>query len=369
MANVCTTGSSKTGLVAFFAGTSCYVANVAAHPFSMYKVEDLHQFNFRLTSLWALSEIGGSLLNTLKLPFSGLLISVCSVLILALFFQANRDNEKPVAIAFLVVTVVKFACNPVGSPLAFLALFFQTGCCMMAFRYIQPFQRGAVVAGVACLLHTCAQQLLLRPDEIDFWQFKTAFLPTAMLDRFILDLVKSNLFFEIAYILLFLLTGWVTGLFATRLPALIERETQFLHTLETLPKPVLTPKQQKKLDKKNAKKSKYGIPKMLLLAGGAALVTGNFHSAVQVFQFALLWLVVFTDFFQRQVVPRVQFALTSRFYPQYLDRPESAGNFGKMSGLIHSAWLLAKAEQAAAPRVGRFVALVFALGLGDFSHS
>jgi len=334
----------------------------------MYKIENLKQFNFRLTSLWALSEMGGSLLSALKLPFACMLLAVCSVLILSLFYQVNRKHDRPVAVAFLVVVAVKLACNPLSSPLAFWALFFQTGCCMMVFQRIRPFERAAIVAGVLCLAHTCAQILFLKEEHLNFWSLKTAFLPTVMLDRMIIDFVKSNILLEIAYFLLFLVVGWLTGRLAAHLPGRIDHETEYLQTLDALPKPVLTEKQQKKLEKKKNKKEDYGFPRFLVIAALVVLALGNWASALKLFQIALLWLIVFTDFFQRQVVPRVLFALHSRFYPEHLDSLQNKASFGNMSGRIKSAWLLAKTEKRFLYKVQRFVPLVFALCLGDFEQ-
>ena len=335
---------------------------------SVYKVDDLHRFNYRLTALWSLSELGGSLLSTLKLPFAGMLICISSVLILSLFYQANQENDKPVAIAFLVVSVMKVVCNPLVSPLAFLALFFQAGFCMVVFRNIRPFERASIVAGVVCLVHTCLQQLFLREGDLNFWSLKAALLPTAIFSNLIMDVVKSSVWLELAYLVFFGVAGWFTGRLAARLPAMILDEMAFLHTQESLPKPVLTPKQQKKLDKKNKKRSNYGMPRFLAVVAIGAFSTGQYHSGLKVLQVAVLWLIVFTDFFQRHVVPRVLHVLTGWFYPQYLDAGEHTGNFGKMSAMIRSAWLLAREENRFLSKVARFVALVFALGLGDFGH-
>lgn len=338
----------------------------------MYQNREIEQLNYRLTSLWALSEVGGSLLNTFKLPFSGLLITVCTVWILALFFYANQRNTKPIAIAFLVVALIKLAFNPFGSPLAFLALFFEVGFCMTVFLYIRPYKLACVVAAIGSVAYACWQQLCLRHIDVDFWSFKTAFLPTAMWDRMILELAKSNIVFEIAYILLFLVVGLFTGKIAGDLPELIEKEMEYVATLDELPKPVLTEKQLKKKEKKakKAKKKKEDYSEFefpLMLLGGSALLyfTGKHSLAAQSFQFAMLWLTTFTDFFQKQVVPRVQHALTQLFYPQYLDKPGNMGNFSKISELIKSAWLISQNEPNLLHQVSRFVPLMFALGLGD----
>ena len=334
----------------------------------MYKVDDLHRFNYRLTALWSLSELGGSLLSTLKLPFAGMLICISSVLILSLLYQANRENDKPIAIAFLVVAIMKIVCNPLVSPLAFLALFFQTGFCMVVFRNIQPFGRASVVAGVVCLVHTCLQQLFLKEGDLNFWSIKAALLPTAMFSNLIMDVVKSSVWLELAYLVFFGVTGWFTGRLAARLPAMILDEMRFLHEQESLPKPVLTAKQQKKQEKKKKKQSRYGFPRFLVIMAIVAFLSGNFHGGIKALQVAFLWLIVFTDFFQRHVVPRVLHFMTALFYPRYLDSGEHVSNFGKMSAMIRSAWLIVGTESRFIPRVTRFVALVFALGLGDFGH-
>lgn len=331
--------------------------------FEINSENERQNFNFRLTSLWVLSEIGGSLLGAMKFPITGMLMAMCSVLMLALFFRVNGRDSRPVAVALAVVAIIKLCFNPTVPYLAFAALFFQVGFCMMLFERMRDFERACLVAGVVCLLHTGLQMLFLKMSEVNFWSFKTAFLPTVMFDRMILDVARSNVFFKIAYLSMFVAAGWLAGKWAFRLPDLIERERQFLQTLETLPTKNLTEKQKIKLAKKEKQQSDYKLPKQLFILGAGFWVFGNFKTGLKVMQFGLLWLATFTNFFQTQVVPRVHGFLTLLFFPEQQRHFDEASNFKKMSSLVASAWLIAKEERTWVLRVERFVALVFALGL------
>jgi len=326
--------------------------------------------NNRLVALWALGEAGGGLLSVFKLPLTGMIVTAFAVLALSLLCYYNDSRSKPLLKAWLVIMCVKFAFAPLAPPMAYVAVTFETLLAVFSFRLFLNYRTACVVTAVGSLLQTALMQLFMVHRKVvhyDFWQGAAQFKPAQLFDRLLLNMVQQNPVLTALYLLLFLFVGFLTALIAAELPRNIQRESKLLHLLSPLEvKPEPEPKgRRKRKVKKPKNRSRYGIPRMILIFGVFLLVTGN-PKGWGLIRIGMMWLLVFTDFAQKYLINWIQYGINILFRDEAPDVHASRNALPQLSEFIKIAWQNAgQQSNGILRRIWLFVPILFALGMAD----
>lgn len=92
----------------------------------IWSEEDKYKIIFRFTALWAFIESGvGGLLHILQLPFSGVFLTGCSILIISLIYVMSDFKAKEVFKSLSLVLIIKLALSPQTPFTAYIAVSFQ----------------------------------------------------------------------------------------------------------------------------------------------------------------------------------------------------------------------------------------------------
>lgn len=326
------------------------------------------QINERLIALWALGEAGGGLLVVLRFPMTGMVVTAFAVLSLSLLCYYNDCATKPMLKAWLVVILTKFAFNPLASPLAYTAITFEALLAVFSFRFFKDRNVACLVTGVGALLQTVLMQLFLvhkKVADYDFWQGPFQFKFTQIFDRMLLNAVQQSTPLTILYILVFIVAGLLVGLLAAELPALIRREAQSLHLLAPLEIVPEKPSKRNKKRRKIRRRNNYTVPIILFALSAFLLLNGN-PKGWSLLRFALMWLLVFTDFVQRYLIHWIQALVNFLFSDQQIDLHPTRDAIPRLSDSMKLAWYNSGRQGGhIVARISLFVAILFALGLSD----
>lgn len=336
----------------------------------------------RLTALWALCEAGlGGIGGFLQAPFIPILTGALSVLAISMLIWSTDSRSAPLFRAWLVVLLVKFAVNPLASPMSYVGFTFQPLFCLFIYRFITDTRKAAVIAGLVCVLERAFFKKIMslagggHGGDVDLWNLKSSFSTAAISDRMFSEIMADNPMLAGAFYVALVGLGVYTGVLAYRLPVGIRDEQAKLDAmdpqpnLEELAAPPPKKKRRKlKVRKKRPKKdftlSQLKWPGMLAGFGLFKMVSGNYQEGMEMFSFAMLFLVVFTQFLPQFFVPLVQNLILHLFDDGTIKMKHAAGAMPELRTCFQAAWNMAgQSEKNMLARVERFVPLFFGLAL------
>lgn len=184
----------------------------------------------RLTALWALSEsMLGGLLHAARIPFRGMIISSIAVIIICLIAHFSKSKGNILKAAILVLAI-KAGVSPHTPVAAYGAVFLQGLLGEFFFFYKKFFALSSIALGIVVGILTGLQKIITLTliFGATLWDAINQ-LVNYVIKEFFLSLTDfSSLnfsFFLVAiYVSIHILFGFITGLFASRLPAKINSE-------------------------------------------------------------------------------------------------------------------------------------------------
>ena len=159
----------------------------------------------------------------LKIPLTGFFVGGFAVLIISLIaWYSNRDFKK-VMQATLLVLIVKATVSPHAPPPAYVAVAFQGFMGAFLFSFLPNFKVVSVLFGVIAMAESALQKLIITTLIYgeSLWE---------ALDKLFEKITKdfslpANMSFSLlvigAYLFLYIIWGFVLGIFAGKLPILI----------------------------------------------------------------------------------------------------------------------------------------------------
>lgn len=326
----------------------------------------LSEINFRLAALWALSEAGGGLLTTFKVPFLSLFIAAFAVLVVSLMAWHNASQlARPLLRAWAIVALVKLTFNPIGAPTAQLALAFQVLFALICFRYIRNFRTAAIVFGIGVMLETALQVLFLRKLKFEFlpkWTEFVHFNPLFFLEQMVMRQIESHWALMTLFVALCGAAGWWMGLFAAELPARVQSVEDWFEAHPTPPEPSpespKKPKKKKKKVKKDDPRGDYW-PFWIIIPGLILAIMGKFTSGLKIVQIGLVFLLVFTRFFQRIVLPLFQRWIFNLAADEETRLSETVHQLPQLGASARLAWQWSGHEEGKGNRIRQFLTMLF----------
>lgn len=188
----------------------------------------------RITALWALSEAAlGGVLHALRIPFTGLFVGSSAVIFITLIAFFARQKGA-IFRATLIVMIVKGLVSPHTPVTAYFAVTFQGILGELLFRHARRFALPALLLGVFSLLQCALQKIFILTLVFG----KTLWASIDMLGQYILgqlsllpvsiQSIPVSFWLIGVYVFVHLLAGFLSGLFAGRIPAWItETEVSF----------------------------------------------------------------------------------------------------------------------------------------------
>lgn len=183
----------------------------------------------RLTALWALSESGlGGWLFALKIPLTGALVGGFAVLLISLIAWYSKGSARTMLSSLVLVLLIKATVSP-HSPLpAYLAVSFQGLMGVLLFRAISGFRFAALLLGMLAMLESAFQKIITLTLIFGnaLWEAVNQLWKSIVKD-FSLSASSTGAWYVIGiYGLVYLVWGTLLGVWAGRLPALLERESK-----------------------------------------------------------------------------------------------------------------------------------------------
>lgn len=217
--------------------------------------------NLRVTALWAFSEAFlGGILHALQVPFAGLILSAFAVICIT-SLTLNGYKRGQIIKATVLVIIVKALLSPHTPVAAYLAVFLQGFFGELIFFTGIPFFVASLSLGVFALLQSAFQKIIILVILFGtgFWTAVDKFL-NSILEQFGFDKTPFTFYIVSVYVLLHLIAGIITGIFAGRLPrTLAQSEKEFSGITYTIPP-------QTEIEKQTTKtKNKFSNPVFWIL--------------------------------------------------------------------------------------------------------
>lgn len=177
---------------------------------------------YRLIAIWVLCEaMLGGIIHGFKIPVSGLVVGSCAIVCICMIGW-YAPARGAILKATIIVAIFKMMLSPQAPPPAYIAVFFQGLLGELLFRNRKMFPVSCIVLAVLGLLESGLQRILVLTIVYgnDFWR---------VVNNFFNGLIKqkgnTNYSFWIGsvYVLLHLVTGFIVGWWASRLPGRIEK--------------------------------------------------------------------------------------------------------------------------------------------------
>lgn len=181
----------------------------------------------RLTALWALCESGlGGWLFALKIPLTGFLVGGFAVLIISLICWYSKGSAKTLLSSLVLVLLVKATVSPHAPLPAYLAVSFQGVAGLALFRLIPHFRLATLLLGILAMLESAFQKLIVLTIIFGnaLWEAINQ-LWKGIVKDFPIASGKGSWYVIGIYGGIYLLWGIVVGLWAGRLPRLLEEES------------------------------------------------------------------------------------------------------------------------------------------------
>lgn len=223
----------------------------------------------RLTALWALSEAGlGGVLHLFRSPFTGLIVGSVAVMLISLMAYVSSKPGVAIARALTLVLIVKMTISP-HSPLpAYLAVAFQGLMGILLFSVLPGHKLPCLLLGILALMESALQKLLTLTLIFgnSLWESIDIFIEHTI-QKF--NPASQNAFEDGSlwligiYISVYALGGLLIGIFAGRLPGIIEGRLSRNNELEIYSAEVSESRVRRKSGKSR---------KRLLMLGGVAVL-------------------------------------------------------------------------------------------------
>jgi hypothetical protein len=180
----------------------------------------LHSENtLRITALWAFSEaLLGGILHALQVPFAGLVLSAFAVICISALAVSDYHKGK-ILKATLLVIIIKALLSPHTPVAAYFAVFLQGLFGEIIFLIGIPYFISCLSLGVFALLQSAFQKLIILTIifGVGFWKAMDEFL-NSVTQQFSPGTVSYSFYIVIIFVLLHLVAGIFTGVFAGRMP-------------------------------------------------------------------------------------------------------------------------------------------------------
>lgn len=170
---------------------------------------------YKITVLWIICEaFAGGILHSVKIPFTGMLISSLSVICIVLI--AWYTSAAYILKATLLVIIFKFSLSPHSQPTAYLAVLFQGVMGYLLFLNKNFFTIAAILLGVLALVESALQRIfvLIILYGQDFWQAIDIYIHKL---TGAYELNSISYWIAIVYIFIHLIFGVFIGSFASNL--------------------------------------------------------------------------------------------------------------------------------------------------------
>ncbi len=177
----------------------------------------------RITALWAFSEAAfGGILHILKIPLTGLFLSVAAVIFISLLAYYSEDKKIILESALLAV-LVKAVVSPYTPLNSYFAIAVQAFLGYYLYTYIKSHRIATFLLGVLTLLYSAFQRLFMLTIlfGFTFWESLNEFADYIVLQFYKFD-TSSGFSFSMMIITLYagihLFAGIIVGLKASNIP-------------------------------------------------------------------------------------------------------------------------------------------------------
>jgi len=188
-----------------------------------------------LTALWALVESGlGGIMHALKLPFTGIFIGGFAVLVIALIGHISDNPFKTILKATFMVLLIKAGASPYTSPTAYVAVGFQGLLGALLFYKKSWYNFSSIPFSIISMVESALQKLLML-----YLIFGKTIVEAIQI--FIESIAKSFGFennhvqfvpiLGVMYCLLYLIWGFILGIWIIKLPKQLQHRAQWYHQL------------------------------------------------------------------------------------------------------------------------------------------
>ena len=160
----------------------------------------------------------GGILHALQVPFTGLVLSAFAVICMAALAVSDYHRGK-ILKATLLVIIVKALLSPHTPVAAYFAVFLQGLFGELIFLIGVPYFISCLLLGVFALLESAFQKLIILTIifGVDFWKAMDEFL-NSVTQQFTPGTVSYSFYIVVIFVLLHLIAGVLTGIFAGRMP-------------------------------------------------------------------------------------------------------------------------------------------------------
>ena len=179
----------------------------------------------RLTALWAFNESGlGGLMFALKIPLTGFFVGGFAVLLIGLIAWYARSDYKQLLKATVLVLLIKATVSPHAPPPAYLAVAFQGVAGAFLYRYIAHFRIASVVLAVLAMAESALQKIIVMTLIYgkSIWLALDKMFESISKEFALRVDVSFSLLLISIYLTVYLVWGFVVGLFSGRLPLKID---------------------------------------------------------------------------------------------------------------------------------------------------
>lgn len=171
---------------------------------------------YRLVAVWVICEaFAGGLFHSIKLPFSGLLISSLAVTCIVLIAW-HVPMKGAIFKATVIVAIFKLMLSPHSPPTAYIAVFFQGLMGELLFSSRKFFKASSIALAIISLVESSIQRILVLVIIYGngFWKAMNQFIQRLTGDK---QLNNYSLTIAGVYILIHAVAGVLVGLYTYRL--------------------------------------------------------------------------------------------------------------------------------------------------------
>ena len=179
----------------------------------------------KLTALWAFNESGlGGLMFALKIPLTGFFVGGFAVLLIGLIAWYAKRDYKQVLKATVLVLIIKATVSPHAPPPAYLAVAFQGVAGAFIYRYISGFRIASVLLAVLAMAESALQKIIVMTLIYgkSIWIALDKMFESISKEFSVHIDVSFSLFLIAVYLVIYLVWGFIVGLFSGSLPVKID---------------------------------------------------------------------------------------------------------------------------------------------------
>lgn len=187
------------------------------------------KIQLRITALWAFSEaLLGGMLHGFHVPFAGLVLSAFASICMAALTLHDPAKGKILKATILVI-IIKAILSPHTPPTAYFAVFLQGFFGEMIFSSGLPYFFACVTNSVFALMQTAFQKLIVLTILFGtgIWKAMDEFLNSISAEFGVAN-TSYSYYFIVIFLVLHLITGIAAGIFAGRLPKLMQSKQNII---------------------------------------------------------------------------------------------------------------------------------------------